>query len=122
MPSPPSCHSNFDQGCGLTLTREQQGKVGLLLLSLLPSHAHTPSLQIAHKKAELQGDPSAQKQAGKGSARVADHKSMSMYDYSSPLSLPRPHLANPGAGTMPLVLEEERTGEAVVAPEETSES
>ncbi|EKX51534.1 hypothetical protein GUITHDRAFT_161553 [Guillardia theta CCMP2712] len=51
----------IEEGCGLTLTREQQGK-------------------IAHKKAELQGDPSAQKQAGKGSARVADHKSMSMYD------------------------------------------
>jgi hypothetical protein len=50
----------IEEGCGLVLTREQQGK-------------------IATKRAEMQGDPSLQKTAGKGTARVADHKSLDMY-------------------------------------------
>ena len=35
--------------------------------------------KIASKRAELQGDPSA-KGPGKGSTRVAEHKSLAMYD------------------------------------------
>mmetsp|Transcript_44671 Transcript_44671/g.69909 ORF Transcript_44671/g.69909 Transcript_44671/m.69909 type:complete len:360 (+) Transcript_44671:1-1080(+) len=51
-----------EEGCGIVLTRDQQQKI------------------VAAKR-ELTGDPNAPgKQAGKGTARVADHKSMSMYE------------------------------------------
>lgn len=50
----------IEEGCGVVLTRDQQSK-------------------IATKRAELQGDPNA-KLPGKGSTRVAEHKSLAMYD------------------------------------------
>lgn len=49
-----------EDGCGVTITRDQQTK-------------------IAQRRAELAGDPSAQKAKQKGSVKVADHKSMDMY-------------------------------------------
>eukprot|EP00802_Teleaulax_amphioxeia_P006972 Tamp_06978.p2 GENE.Tamp_06978~~Tamp_06978.p2 ORF type:complete len:398 (+),score=145.30 Tamp_06978:469-1662(+) len=50
----------IEEGCGVILTRDQQGK-------------------IATKRAELQGDPNS-KVVGKGNTRVAEHKSLAMYD------------------------------------------
>ena len=49
----------IEEGCGVILTRDQQGK-------------------IATKRAELQGDPNSKMQ--KGSTRVGEHKSLAMYD------------------------------------------
>eukprot|EP00286_Rhodomonas_abbreviata_P011689 CAMPEP_0181318862 /NCGR_PEP_ID=MMETSP1101-20121128/17238_1 /TAXON_ID=46948 /ORGANISM="Rhodomonas abbreviata, Strain Caron Lab Isolate" /LENGTH=358 /DNA_ID=CAMNT_0023426371 /DNA_START=23 /DNA_END=1099 /DNA_ORIENTATION=+ len=49
----------IEEGCGVVLTNDQTKK-------------------IAAKRAELTNDPNANK--AKGSARVADHKSMAMYD------------------------------------------
>jgi len=51
----------IEEGCGVILTRDQQSK-------------------IAAKRAELQGDPNQGKGAGKGNTRVAEHKSLAMYD------------------------------------------
>lgn len=51
----------IEEGCGVILTRDQQGK-------------------IATKRAELQGDPNQSKGPSKGNARVAEHKSLAMYD------------------------------------------
>mmetsp|Transcript_18547 Transcript_18547/g.45540 ORF Transcript_18547/g.45540 Transcript_18547/m.45540 type:complete len:254 (-) Transcript_18547:229-990(-) len=56
---PEECGKIVEDGCGVTLTRDQQGK-------------------IAQRRADLAGDPAA-KTKQKGSARVADHKSMDMY-------------------------------------------
>lgn len=51
----------IEEGCGVVLTRDQQSN-------------------IAKKRAELQGDPNVNKAVGKGSTRVAEHKSLTMYD------------------------------------------
>eukprot|EP00961_Rhodomonas_salina_P037517 504203-Rhodomonas_salina.1 len=49
----------IEEGCGVVLTRDQVAK-------------------ISAKRAELNNDPNANNK--KGAARVADHKSMAMYD------------------------------------------
>jgi hypothetical protein len=82
-----------EEGCGVVLTREQQSKVAYCAfvkcgsacacarsqqcVSNHKEHARM-HVQVAAKRAELQGDPNA-KTTSKGTGRVADHKSLDMY-------------------------------------------